>query len=291
MGKRVRNILMAELDQLRYEPTAKRVRAALGEHAAVDSRRAMLVWEPRRVVPSYAVPEADIRTDIVGITAESDQASLDSIGLRMPQLSERPILDPSVPFAAHTADGEQVGIQVGDCTAEGFRLADSDLAGYVVLDFAGFDAWYDEDEQIVGHPRDPFHRIDVLPSSRHVRLELDGQMLAESARPRVLFETMLPPRYYLPREDVRAKLRPSSTQSYCAYKGEAAYWSPVLGGEVVDDLAWSYQAPLHDAADVGGLVAFFDERVDLILDGVPQDRPLTPWSPRAQSENSRMTGR
>jgi len=285
VSRRVRDILMAELGQLRYEPTAKRVRAVLGEHTAVDSRRAMLVWEPRRVVPSCAVPEADVQGYITVIAADSEQASRDSIGLRMPQLSERPILDPSIPFAVHTADGEAIRIRAGDRTAEGFRLADSELADFVVLDFAGFDEWYDEDEQIAGHPRDPFHRIDVLPSSRHVRLELDGQLLAESTRPRVLFETMLPPRYYLPREDIRAELRASSTQTYCAYKGSAAYWSPVLGDEIVDDLAWSYQAPLHDAAEVGGLVAFFDERVDLILDGVPQDRPLTPWSPRARAKS------
>ncbi|MGI8676822.1 MAG: DUF427 domain-containing protein [Nocardioidaceae bacterium] len=126
--------------------------------------------------------------------------------------------------------------------------------------------------------------MDVLPSSRHVRLELDGQVLAESPHPRVLFETMLPPRYYLPREDVLAELRPSSTQSYCAYKGKASYWSPANGSHVVDDLAWSYAAPLHDAANIGGLVAFFDERVDLILDGVPQDRPQTPWSPQARQK-------
>ena len=284
MSRRVRDILMAEIGQLRYEPSPKRVRSTLGEHPAVDSRRPMLVWEPRRVVPSYAVPEEDIRAEVVAVAADSDRMSTESIGLHMPQLSKRPILDPSIPFAAHTADGDAVSIQMEDRTAAGYRLTDPDLAGYVVLDFAGFDTWYDEDEQIVAHPRDPFHRIDVLPSSRHVRLELDGQVLAESTRPSVLFETMLPPRYYLPREDIRAELHPSTTQTYCAYKGRASYWSPLIGGAVVDDLAWTYEAPLHDADDVGGLVAFFDEQVDLVLDGVPQERPVTPWSPQARTQ-------
>jgi uncharacterized protein (DUF427 family) len=132
----------------------------------------------------------------------------------------------------------------------------------------------------VGHPRDPFHRIDVLPSSRPVRVELDGQLLAESSRPALLFETMLPPRFYLPREDIRAGLVSSTTTSYCAYKGQASYWSVTVGGRVVPDLAWTYEEPLHDAARVRGLIAFFDERIDVTLDGRRRERPITPWSPR-----------
>ena len=107
----------------------------------------------------------------------------------------------------------------------GFWLADPDLAGLVILDFGAFDAWYEEDEQNVGHPRDPYHRIDVLPSSRPVRLELEGEVLAVSSRPALLFETMLPTRYYLPRADVTAEPVPSSTRTWCAYKGQASYFS------------------------------------------------------------------
>ena len=112
MSRRVRDLLMQELGALRYEPTSKRVRASLGQDVAVDSQRAMLVWEPRRVVPAYAVPEEDIRADVTVGTAGSDQASPDSIGLRMPQLSEQPLLDPSIPFAVHTADGEAIDIRL-----------------------------------------------------------------------------------------------------------------------------------------------------------------------------------
>ena len=130
----------------------------------------------------------------------------------------------------------------------------------------------------MGHPRYPFHRIDVLASSRTVRLELDGQLLAELSRPALLFETMLPARYYLPREDIRAGLIPSTTTSYCAYKGRASYWSATVGGRVIPDLAWAYEEPLHDAAQVGGLIAFFDERIDVTLDGRRRERPVTPWS-------------
>jgi uncharacterized protein (DUF427 family) len=147
------------------------------------------------------------------------------------------------------------------------------------LDFGAFDAWYEEDELNVAHPRDPFHRIDVLPSSRRVRVELDGQVLAESSRPTLLFETMLPARYYLPREDIRAELTPSATRTYCAYKGEASYWSAAAGGRAVPDIAWTYQQPRHDAAQVRGLIAFFNERLDITVDGKRLDRPRTPWSP------------
>ena len=143
-----------------------------------------------------------------------------------------------------------------------------------MLDFFSFDEWFEEDERIVGHPRDPFKRIDVRSSSRHVRIELDGQVLAESFRPMLLFETGLPTRYYLPREDVRMDLlRPTSTRTWCAYKGEATYWSLDLGDRTLEDLVWTYEAPLSDAGAVIDRVAFFNERVDIVVDGVRGDRP------------------
>jgi uncharacterized protein (DUF427 family) len=271
---------MRELGQLRYEPTGKRVRAVLDGRTVVDSLRAVLVWEPRRIVPSYAVPRQDVAAELVPAAAAEGLESDESVGHRMPDLSDRPVLSPANPFAVHTARGRPLDVRVGAGLGAGlaFELADADLEGYVVLDFGGFAAWYEEDEPIVAHPRDPFHRIDVLQGSRHVRLELDGSVLAESSRPRLLFETNLPTRYYLPAEDVRVELRPSPTRTYCAYKGEASYWSADLGETVVADLAWTYRNPLRDATDVAGLVAFFNERVDVMLDGVRQQRPLTPWS-------------
>ena len=109
-------------------------------------------------------------------------------------------------------------------------------------------------------------------------MELDGQVLAQSSRPALLIETMLPARYYLPRDDIRAELIPSDTRTYCAYKGQAAYWSARAGGRVVPDIAWTYQQPRHDAAQVRGLIAFFNERLDVIVDGERPERPITPWS-------------
>jgi uncharacterized protein (DUF427 family) len=281
MSTQMRSLLASGFGQVRYEPTAKHIRAILGGATVVDSARAMLVWEPRRVVPSYAVPVDDVHGELVPAGAAAADVTED-IGFRMPDVSSRPVLDPSIPFAIHTAEGQVVDLLAGGQSrpGAGFRVADADLAGYVVLDFNALDSWYEEDELNVAHPRDPFHRIDVLPSSRQVSLELDGQLLAQSSRPTLLFETMLPTRYYLPREDIRAELVPSSTRTYCAYKGQASYWSAALDGRQLSDLAWTYQNPLHDAAQVRGLVAFFDERIDVVLDGKRLERPLTPWSAR-----------
>jgi uncharacterized protein (DUF427 family) len=277
---RVRTAVTSHLGELRHEPIDKRVRAVVGDRTVVDSTRAALVWEPRRVVPSFAVPAEDVGAELVPAGPPADPAAAESVRLPLPDVSRRPILDPSIPFGVHSTGGEPLRVRAGDREAEAFRPADGDLAGLVVLDFAGFDAWYEEDERVVGHPRDPFHRIDALPSSRHVRLELDGHVLAESARPVLLFETLLPVRFYLPREDVRVPLRPSPTRTCCAYKGEASYWSVEVGGSVVEDLVWGYEHPLHDGSRVGGLVAFFDERLDVVLDGVRRERPTTPWSRR-----------
>ena len=217
---------------MRFEPIGKRIRAVIRGGAVVDSTRVVLVWEPRRVVPSYAVPADDIRGELAPAGEVAGDAG--ERGGQMPGLSSPPVLYPSVPFAAHTARGQVVDVRANgqDRPGAGFVLEDPVLAGYVVLDFRAFDGWYEEEEPNVGHPRDPFHRIDVLASSRRVRLELDGHVLAESSRPMLLFETTLPVRYDPSREDIHAELRPSETRTYCAYKGQASYWSATVGGRV-----------------------------------------------------------
>jgi uncharacterized protein (DUF427 family) len=149
-----------------------------------------------------------------------------------------------------------------------------------------FDAWYEEDEQVFVHPRDPYHRIDTRRSDRLVRVSLDGQLLAESRRALALFESNLPTRWYLPREDVRATLQASDTTTACPYKGVAGYDSVVLeGGEVVSDLVWCYSDPLPEVGAIAGLVCFFNERVDLELDGILQERPQSPWKHGVRAQN------
>jgi uncharacterized protein (DUF427 family) len=257
MSTRMGDLLGGALGQLRYEPTEKRVRAMVATETVVDSTRALLVWEPRRVVPTYAVPPDDIAAEL----RPAPDSGAEAAG----------ILHPGIPFAVHTAAGEPVSI--GALTGAGFRFADAALAGHVALDFAAFDEFYEEDERIFGHPRDPFSRVDVRQSARPVRIELDGEVLAETTRARLLYETQVPTRFYLPREDVRVALESSDLHTYCPYKGEASYWSFELGGQRRENLVWSYEDPLPDAAPITGLVAFWDERVDVFVDGRPRPRP------------------
>jgi uncharacterized protein (DUF427 family) len=229
-------------------------------------------------VPTYAVPAEDLRGVLVAGPPDGGAAP-GPAGFAIPDVTALPVLDPRIPFGVRRTEGEPVELQAeGGRALAGFRPADPDLSGYVVLDFAGADRWLEEDEEITGHPRDPFHRVDVRASSRHVQLSLDGRVLADSTGPTLVFETMLPTRYYLPREDVTAELLPSATRTWCPYKGAATYSSVRLGDRVVEDLVWSYPAPLPDAVELGGLVALFDERLDLVIDGVPRPRPVTPWS-------------
>jgi uncharacterized protein (DUF427 family) len=274
MGVRMMDLLSGNLDTLRYEPTAKRVRAAVGGEPVADTCDARLIWEPRRVVPTYAVPITALTAQLVPAGAES--GADENVGARLPAISSRPILDPTVPFSAHSCAGTAFDVIAGQerRAAAAFRPDDPDLGGYVILDFAAFE-WLDEDEPVVSHPHDPFSRIEVLRSSRHVRVELDGRLLAESSRPMLLFETLLPVRFYLPREDVAVPLEPSETSTYCAYKGRASYFSVPDGPR---DVAWTYREPLHDAEPVRDRVCFFDEHLDVIVDGKRRDRPITPWT-------------
>jgi uncharacterized protein (DUF427 family) len=154
-----------------------------------------------------------------------------------------------------------------------------ELRGLVRLDWHAMDAWFEEDEQVFTHPRDPYTRVDVLASSRHVRVEVDGDTVAESASPRMLFETGLPVRYYLPKTHVRMDLlTPTDTVSHCPYKGRAEWWSVRAGGRDRKDLAWSYRAPFPESQKIAGLIAFYNERVDIHVDGERQERPRTKFS-------------
>ncbi|MCA1688711.1 MAG: DUF427 domain-containing protein [Actinobacteria bacterium] len=153
------------------------------------------------------------------------------------------------------------------------------VASYWSIRGNKMDAWYEEDEQVFVHPRDPYHRVDILESSRRIRVRVNGEVVAETGRPKVLFETGLPPRYYIPPEDVREDvLLESEKTTQCPYKGVASYWSVEAGGERVDDLVWYYPEPIPEAAKIKGHLAFFNEKVDLEVDGEEQERPRTRWS-------------
>lgn len=276
MAVQMSSLAMNALGELRVHPIAKWIRASSGGETVVSSTRAMVVWEPRRVVPSYAVPITDVSAELVPANTTVDTA-------RPVQLSSGgpPVLDPRTPFSVHSCPGEGLSIRTSAGELEGTAFAPDDpaLDGYVLLNWAAFDQWREEDEVVTGHPHDPFHRIDVLRSSRHVVVSSDGVVLADSIRPNLLFETSLPTRYYLPPEDVRWELlHPSESHSVCAYKGVANYWTAGLPGRDIPDIAWSYAEPLNDALNVAGMVAFFTERLDLVIDGTAIERPVTPWS-------------
>jgi uncharacterized protein (DUF427 family) len=258
-----------QLAHLRIEPTVKRVRARLGDETVLDSRRAVLVWEPHRVVPTYAVPLDDIGG---AVTASSTDP---------PPTPERPRSewDPRVPFSVRLTPGRSVVISgAQDDAADGFIADDPDLEGYVILDFSGFTTWLEDEDIIISHPHDPYARIDIRQSSLHLEYRHGGVTLVDTTRAKALYETYLPVRYYVPPEDVVVPLEPSDTITFCSYKGRATYYSPVVAGTPMRDLAWSYTDPLVDALGVKDHIAFFDEKLDLTIDGVARPRPITPWS-------------
>jgi uncharacterized protein (DUF427 family) len=141
------------------------------------------------------------------------------------------------------------------------------------------DEWYEEDDEVFVHPRDPHHRVDVVNSSRHIRVEVDGQVVAETRRPRLLFETGLPTRYYIPKLDVKSEfLEASSSTTACPYKGRASYYSVRVGDRLIDDLVWYYPSPIPECSKIENLLSFYNEKVDIYVDGELEARPVTPWS-------------
>jgi uncharacterized protein (DUF427 family) len=221
-------------DELTYYPTARWIRGMRRGDTIVDSRRAVLVWEPGRPTPIYAFPREDV-------SIVSD--------------------DPSI---------------------EGLReFADQDLDGFVTIAWDAMDRWLEEDEEIFIHPRDPFVRVDALKSSRHVRVERKGHLLAESDAPVLVFETGRPTRYYLKPSDLdESLLEDSELQTGCPYKGYASYRDVVVAGRRHPNLFWYYRRPFAEVSAIKDLVAPYSERVDVIVDGELQERPAGPLGRR-----------
>lgn len=246
--------------RVHVEPSPRRVRVTFNGETIADSKRAVLLRETGHL-PVYYFPPEDVRQDLLESTD----------------------LHTRCPFKGEAAYWT---VRVGDRVADNAVWAypdplpgREDIRGYQAFYWERMDAWFEEDEQVFKHPRDPYHRVDVVQSSRHIRVEIGGQTLADSRRPRLLFETSLPTRYYLPVEDVRMDLlEPTQTSSVCPYKGTASYWR-LRGDPSGRDVAWSYQDPIPECPKVRGLIAFFNERVDgLYVDDELQDKPRTPWA-------------
>jgi uncharacterized protein (DUF427 family) len=244
--------------RVRVEQGAKRVRAYLGGEVVADTTRPRLVWEVP-YYPAYYFPVADVRTDLLVPTA-------------------------TVTHSPSRGDAQHFTIKAGGKEAEdaALRYLDSpigELRNLIRLDWDAMDGWFEEDEEVYTHPRDPYTRVDILATSRRVLVEVDGVVLAESTHARVLFETGLPPRWYLPKTDLRMDLLvPTATTTHCPYKGQAQYWSVRVGDRLVEDLAWSYRTTLPESQKIAGLVAFYNEHVDLFIDGQLQQRPVTKFS-------------
>jgi uncharacterized protein (DUF427 family) len=237
----------ASRGRVRLETGAKRVRAYLGGEVVADTISPVLVWEVP-YYPAYYIPAGDVRAEL------SD--------------------DGETAHSPSRGDGRLHTIRAGGHEAPGEELRD-----LVRLDWDAMDAWFEEDEQVFVHPRNPYTRVDVLPSSRHVRISLEGVTLAETTKPMILFETGLPARYYIPATHVRMDLlEPSETVTHCPYKGTAATWSARIGDQLVPDLAWSYATPLPESERVAAHLCFYDEKVDVDVDGVRQTRPHTKFA-------------
>ena len=243
-----------------FEDSPRRVRVMFGGEIVADSRRVKLMHEQGHL-PVYYFPREDVRMDLLEATDLTTHCPA-------------------------KGDATYWSVRVGDSVVEnavwGYpEPIDSagPLADYLAFYWNKMDHWYEEDEEVFVHPRDPYHRVDILKSSRHVKILVGGEVVAETNRPMILFETGLPPRYYFPPEDVSEDvLLPSDKRTQCPYKGVASYYSVRAGGETREALVWYYPDPIPAAADIEGHLCFFNEKVDLEVDGEAQQRPQTQWS-------------
>lgn len=247
---------------VRLEPIAKRVRPVVGGIAIADSSRVMMMFETARL-GVYYFPIEDVRMDLLTATS---------------RIVKSPVKGDATYYSI-TVDGRTIENAAwrylrppAGCT---------EIANLVAFHWNLMDAWFEEEDEVFVHARDPYHRIDVLDSSREVIVTVGGQIVAVSRRARFLFETGLPVRYYIPKEDVHMDLLGrSSTKSACAYKGPTSeYWNATTADGAIADIAWCYETPAPEAARIAGRIAFFNERVDAIhVDGKEMPRAQTKWS-------------
>ncbi len=237
------------------EPVPRRIRAMLGGRTVLDTRRAIYLWEWPNY-PQYYIPVADIDPEVL-VDEQHTQKLSRGVARRL-------------------------GLRVGEHTRpKAARIYTDDslpgLADMVRFEWDSLDAWFEEDEEVFVHPRNPYTRVDALRATRSIRVELDGAVLAESSSPVMVFETGLPTRYYLNRTETNFEhLIETATRTSCPYKGVTSqYWSVRVGETVHPDLAWAYDFPTRQLLPITGLIAFYNEKVDIILDGELLDRPVT----------------
>jgi uncharacterized protein (DUF427 family) len=248
---------MSEGSRVRVESGHRRVRVFLGGQLVADTKRPLLVWE-KPYYPVYYFPVEDVVAELTP-TGETTSS---------PTRGEATILT--------------VSILGSRAEAAAYRHYDSPvdrLRRHVAFRWQAMDAWFEEDEQVFVHARNPYTRVDILQSSRHVRVQIDGVTIAETSMPKLLFETGLPTRYYFPKTDVRMDLlEKSELHTACPYKGTASYYHVVVNDRRYDDLAWWYPLATRESEAIAGLISFYNEKVDMYVDGELETRPQTVFS-------------
>ncbi|MGI9649044.1 MAG: DUF427 domain-containing protein [Acidimicrobiia bacterium] len=244
--------------QIRVEDGHKRVRVFLDGECVADSVGVKLVWE-KPYYPVYYFPESDVRMEL--LTASGEEK-------RSPSRGTATLFN----VKAGNKEAANAAYSYPDPKIE-------ELGGLIAFHWKAMDAWFEENEEVFVHARDPYTRIDALPSSRHIEVQINGVTVADSTRPTLLFETGLPTRYYLPLIDVRMDLlSDSDTATFCPYKGQASYYSVDIEGDLVEDIAWYYKYPVEESSRIAGMVSFYNEKVDIYVDGTLEDRPKTMFS-------------
>jgi uncharacterized protein (DUF427 family) len=247
---------MADRGRVRVEQGSKRLRVMLGGEIIADTIAPLLVWEVP-YYPTYYFPPADVRTDLLAATGETRSS-------------------PS------RGEATQYVVKAGHAEGAAYAFHNAKIpecVDHYVFVWKTMDHWFEEDEEVFVHARDPYTRIDILPSSRRVRVEIEGVTVADTTNGRFLFETDLPTRYYIPKTDVRMNLMvPTDHNTACPYKGTARYWSVDVNGTTHDNIVWGYDSPLTESQGIAGLMAFYNEKTDIYVDEVLQVRPKTKFS-------------
>jgi uncharacterized protein (DUF427 family) len=245
-------------DGVHIELSPRRVRAYFDNQVLADSQKVLLVFETKRP-PVYWFPTSDVRMDLLAVKESAGGAASGTVRW-----------------------GPKSGGRLANNLAWSYGEPTGPLAplqGHIAFYWNAIDAWYEEDEEVFVHPRDPYTRVDTVHSSRHVKVEVDGHVIAETKRPVMLYETGLPTRYYIPKLDVRMDLlEATDTVTHCPYKGAASYWSLRVGDKIYPDFVWGYPRPIPEIPKIENLLCFYNEKVDLYVEGVLQERPVSPFS-------------
>lgn len=246
---------------LNVDPSPRRVRVKFNGETIVDTTSALLMREGGHV-PIYYFPMDDVRMDLFTPTDNDSHCG-------------------------YKGNASYWTLTVGDKSEENvmwsYRDPYEEMLGvkdYVAFYWDRMESWWEEDEEIFRHARDPWKRVDTMISHRPVKVVLGGEVVAATTNARFVFETNHPLRYYIPADDVRMDLlTPSDTTSRCPYKGIANYHNATIGGENYEDIAWFYPDPIPECPKIRDLICFYNENIEAIfVDGEEVEKPVTKWS-------------